>query len=111
MDDGGLGQGVCSDQLVVGRMVGDNDNTDLAGDTLRSPCKVTGLETEGAVFAVTTTGTDEMDPLCSDTGVGFLSAGFESALLPCNSSQFEFRLEHMSEETYGLSTTHGNMHA
>ena len=91
MDDGGFGQGVGSDQLVVGRMVGDNDNTDLAGDTLRCPGEVTGFETESTVFAVTTTGTDEMDSLCSDTGVGLLSAGFESALLPCKKSQFSGR--------------------
>jgi hypothetical protein len=47
-----------------------------------------------------------MDSLCTNTGVGFLSAGFESALLPCKF--LVFRLEHMSK-TYGLSTTHGNM--
>ena len=83
MNHSGLGQGVGSDQLVVGWMVCDDDDTDLAGHTLRSPREVAGLETEGTVFAVASTGTDEMDSLGSDTGVGLLSAGFESALLPC----------------------------
>lgn len=45
LDDGGLGQGVGSDQLVVGRVVGDDDDTGLAGDTLGGPGKVTGVET------------------------------------------------------------------
>jgi hypothetical protein len=35
--DGGFGESVGSDQLVVGRMEGDNDHTDLAGNTLRGP--------------------------------------------------------------------------
>ena len=42
----------------------------------------TGFETEGTEFSVSTTGTDEMDSLGSDTGTCFLSSGFESALLP-----------------------------
>lgn len=86
LDDGGSGEGVGSDQLVVGRMESDDDHTDLAGDTLRSPGEVAGVETKGTELAVTTTGTDKMDSLCSDTGVGLLSAGFESALLPCKKS-------------------------
>lgn len=86
LDDGGAGEGVGSDQLVVGRMESDNDHTNLAGDTFRSPGEVAGFETKGTELAVATTGTDKMDSLCSDTGVGLLSAGFESALLPCKKS-------------------------
>lgn len=82
LDDGGLGQGVGADQLVVGRMEGDGNDADLAGDTLRSPGEVARVETQGAELAVTTTGAHEMDALGTDTGVGWLTAGFESALLP-----------------------------
>jgi len=37
LDDSGLGEGVCSDEFVVGWMVGHNNDTDLAGDSLRCP--------------------------------------------------------------------------
>ena len=88
-------------------MVGDDDHADLAGNALRGPREVAGLETQSAELSVATTGTDEMDSLGSDTGVGFLSAGFESALLPCKNSQFSGR--NTCLRTCGLSTTHGNM--
>lgn len=32
LDNGRFGEGVCSDELVVGRMEGDTDDTDFAGD-------------------------------------------------------------------------------
>ena len=82
LDDGGLGQGVGTDQLVVGRVVGDDDNTGLAGDTLGSPGEVTGVETQGTVLVVAATGADGVDSLGTDPGVGLLTAGLESALLP-----------------------------
>jgi hypothetical protein len=37
LDDGGFGEGVGSDEFVVGRMECDDDDTDLAGDTLGGP--------------------------------------------------------------------------
>lgn len=37
LNNGGLGEGVGSDKFVVGRVEGDDDHTDLAGNTLRSP--------------------------------------------------------------------------
>jgi len=37
LDDGGFGEGVGSDKLVVGRMEGDDDDTDLSCNTFRSP--------------------------------------------------------------------------
>lgn len=45
LNDGGLGQGVGTDQLVVGRMVDDDDDTGLAGAALRGPGKVARVET------------------------------------------------------------------
>lgn len=107
LDDSGLGEGVGTDELVVGGMEGDNDHTDLAGDALRSPREVAGLEAQRAELAVATTGADKMDSLRADTGVGFLSSGFESALLPCKF--LVFRLEHMPVKAHRLSTTHGKM--
>ena len=82
LDDGGAGQGVGADQLVVGWMEGDTNDADLAGDTLRSPREVTGVETESAELAVSSTGADKVNALGTDTGVGWLAAGLECALLP-----------------------------
>jgi hypothetical protein len=100
LDDRGLGEGVGSDEFVVRWVEGDDDDTDLAGDTLRGPGEVAGFETEGTEFAVATTGTDEMNSLGSNTSVGFLSAGFECALLPCKF--LVFRLEHMSKDIWAF---------
>ena len=63
-------------------MVGDDNDTGLAGAALRGPGEVTGVETKGTVLVVAATGADGVDSLRSDTGVGLLSAGLESALLP-----------------------------
>jgi hypothetical protein len=83
LDNGGLGQGVGTDQLVVGRVVGDNDDTGLAGDTLRGPGEVARVETQGTELLVATAGADGVDALGADTGVGLLTARLENALLPC----------------------------
>jgi hypothetical protein len=82
LDDGGLGQGVGADQLVVGGVVGDGDDTGLAGAALRGPGEVARVETQGTVLVVAAAGADGMDSLGADTGVGLLAAGLESALLP-----------------------------
>lgn len=37
LDDGGLGQGVCADQFVVGGVVRHTNHTGLTGNTLRTP--------------------------------------------------------------------------
>lgn len=58
LDDGGFGEGVGSDKLVVGRMECDDDNTDLTGNAFRAPGKVTRFETEGTELSVATTGSD-----------------------------------------------------
>jgi hypothetical protein len=83
LDDGGLGQGVGADQLVVGRVVGDDDDARLAGAALGGPGEVAGVEAQGAVLVVAAAGADDVDPLGADTGVGGLAAQLESALLPC----------------------------
>lgn len=78
LDDGGLGEGVGTDELVVGGMVDDTDDTGLLGDAFRSPCEVAGVEAEGTEFAVAATGADKMDTLSSNTGIGWLATLLES---------------------------------
>lgn len=91
LDDGGAGQGVGADQLVVGGVVGDGDDTGLAGAALGGPGKVTGLETEGTVLVVAAAGADGVDTLGADTGASTLAASLESALLPyCQRSERMF---------------------
>ena len=83
LDDGGLGQGVGADQLVVGGVVGDDDDTGLAGAALGGPGEVTGVEAQGTVLVVAAAGADGVDALGTDTGLGRLATELESALLPC----------------------------
>lgn len=80
MDDGGFSKRIRADKFVVRRMEGHANDTDFAGYALGAPGEVTGFETEGAVFGVTTTGADEMDTLCADTGVGWLAALLKSSV-------------------------------
>lgn len=82
LDDGALGQSVGADQLVVGRVVGDGDDTGLAGGALGAPGEVARVETQGAVLVVAAAGADGVDALGANTGVGTLATSFESALLP-----------------------------
>ena len=83
LDDGGLGEGVGADELVVGGVVGHDDHAGLAGAALGAPGEVARVEAEGAVLVVAAAGADGVDALVADTGVGGLAAGLESALLPC----------------------------
>lgn len=81
LDNGRLGQGVGSDKFVVGRMESNTNDTGLSSDVLRAPGEVTGLETKGTVLGVTTTGTDRVNSLGADTGVGWLTAQLKLSLL------------------------------
>jgi len=80
LDDSGAGQGVGTDELVVRWVEGDTDDTDLAGNALRSPGEVAGVDAEGAELAVATTGADKMDTLGTDTGVGGLATLLECSV-------------------------------
>ena len=101
LDDGASGQGIGSDEFVVGRVVDDGDDTALSGAALGTPGKVASLEAQGSIFVVSTTSSDGVNTLGADTGVGTLAASFESALLPCCS-----RSERMFHDygSYGLSS-------
>jgi len=73
-----FGEGVCSDELVVGGMERHADDTNFAGDGLGAPGEVAGIEAESSEFAVAATGADKMDALGTDTGVGRLTTFLES---------------------------------
>lgn len=81
LDNGGLGQGVGSDEFVVGRVVGDDDDTDFASDTFTTPAEVARFQAERSVFCVTTSGSDKMDSFVADTGVRWLTTLLEGSLL------------------------------
>jgi hypothetical protein len=83
LDNGGLGEGVRADKLVVGRVVNHLNDTSLAGASLRGPGEVARVETESTVLVVTATGADGVDALGTDTGVRRLAARLEGSLLPC----------------------------
>lgn len=40
LDNGRFCEGICTDELVVGGMERDDDNTDFSGDAFRTPGKV-----------------------------------------------------------------------
>lgn len=83
LDDGASRQGVGTDEFVVGRVVGDRDDTSLAGAALGGPGKVTRVQTQSTVLVVAAASADGVNALGADTRVGTLAASFESALLPC----------------------------
>ena len=77
MDHRALGEGIGSDELVVGRVVGDRDDADFAGDAFRAPAEVPRVKAEGAVFMVTAANADDVDAFGTDTGVGRLATFLE----------------------------------
>lgn len=76
-----LGQSVSSDQLVVRRVVDDRSNSGLSSDTFTTPREVTGLNSQGSELLVTTSGSDSVDSLGTNLGVGWLSAQLKLSLL------------------------------
>lgn len=92
LDDGRLGERVGTDEFVVRRVVGDDNNADLAGDTLRSPREVAGVETQTTVLGVTTTSADKVDSLVANTSVGGLATLLES---PASGKSVSYQLSHI----------------
>ena len=80
LNNGRFGEGVGSNEFVVGRVVGDGNDTNFSSDSFGSPGEVTGVETKCAIFLVATSDTDEMDSLVSDTGVGWLTTLLEGSV-------------------------------
>jgi len=77
-----LDQRLGSDQLVVGRIVDDVQNTDLAGHALAGPRKVALVQAESSELLVSTASADGVDAgLLSQLSVGGGAAQLELALL------------------------------
>ena len=83
LDDGGLGQGVGADQLIVARVESDDDDTDFASDSLTAPAEVAALEAQSAVLGVASSGADKVNSLVADTGVGWLTSLLEGTANSC----------------------------
>jgi hypothetical protein len=96
LDNSGLGQGVGADELVVGGMVDDSNDTGLLGDALGAPGVVAGVETESAELAVAATGADKMDALATNTGIGWLATLLESPKAMLNMTCRSDRVMHTS---------------
>ena len=90
LDDGGFRQGVGADEFVVRRVEGDDNDTDLTGDTLTAPGEVTAIETQGAVLGVASPGTDKVDSLVANTSVGRLTTFLERSTKRDMSETFFF---------------------
>ena len=59
----------------------DTNQPRLAGDVLRAPCEVSGVETESTVLEVSSTDTNGVNALRAELGVSGLAAELELALL------------------------------
>ena len=69
-DDASLDKGLGTDQLVVGRVVHDIQDTDLAGADLGTPGEVTGVNGEGSELGVSSSAADLVDAGFTDLGHG-----------------------------------------
>lgn len=99
LDDSALYKSIGSDELIVRRIVHLSErrswrhptdvksathNTDkscLSGNMLRSPCKVTAIETKSSIFEVSATDTDSVNALGTKFGVCRLTTELELSLL------------------------------
>lgn len=111
LHNGGLGEGVRADQLVVRGVEGDGDDTDLAGDALTAPGEVAGVEAQGAELAVAAAGADKVDAFAADTGVGGLAALLESSALSSSSEWWVLRMRTRSAFRFMHTSSCGSMRA
>jgi len=81
LHNGRFGEGIRSDELVVRRVEGYNDDTGLSGDALAAPAEVAGFESQSSELSVTAAGADEMDALGTNSSVGWLPTFLEGSLL------------------------------
>ena len=80
-NNGVLDQGLGSDQLVVGGVVDNVDDSGLAGDGLAAPGEVSLIQPESTVLLVSSTDTEGVDPLRGQLGHGGGSGQLELPLL------------------------------
>lgn len=69
-DDASLDKGLGTNQLVVGRVVHDIQDTDLAGADLGTPREVTRVDREGSELGVSSSAADLVDAGFTDLGHG-----------------------------------------
>ena len=81
LDDGALDKGVGSDELVVGGVVDDTDQTSLSGAVLGAPGKVARVQSKGSVLDVATTDSNRSHSLLAETSVGGLTTELVDTLL------------------------------
>jgi len=81
LDDTALGQSVGSDEFVVGGVVDDTDDLGLSGDLFRSPGEVSGVESEGLEFVVSSSNSVSSDGLFTDLGESGRTTRFVLLLL------------------------------
>ena len=80
LHNGGFSEGVGADEFVVRRVERHGYDTNFAGYAFRAPGEVAGFETQGTVFGVPSSSTDEMDAFGADSGVGCLAAFLECSV-------------------------------
>lgn len=76
-----LDEGLCPDKLVIGCIVGDIENTNLASANLSSPREIARVEAEGTELQVPTAAPNGVDTLLTDLGHGSWPAHLKLALL------------------------------
>jgi len=81
LDDTALDQSVGSDEFVVGGVVDDTDDLGLSGDLFRSPGEVSGVESEGLEFVVSSSNSVSSDGLFTDLGESGRTTRFVLLLL------------------------------
>ena len=74
-------EGLGSDELVVGGIVNDIQDSGLGGEGLGSPCEVTNVNSESAELVVATAASDSADLLGTELGLRWLSGHLELSLL------------------------------
>ena len=79
-----LDESLGSDELVVGSVVNDIQNSSLARDSLRSPGEGTVSNAQGSVLHVSTTGTDVLDLSGTELGHSGHSSHLELSLFLVN---------------------------
>jgi len=80
-DNGALDQCLGSDQLVVGGVVGDVQDTYLAGAYFGAPGEVSAVQTKGPELEVSSAATDLVDTRFSNLGHGRRTSHFKLAFL------------------------------
>ena len=80
-NDDALDESLGTNQLVIGSIVGNIEDTNLAGGNLRSPRKVTRFELEGTELFVSSSATNLVNAGLANLGHGRRTAQFKLALL------------------------------